>query len=528
MDTHINIPAPEEPLSEKEILDRLKTATEGEYERLRDKWAGHLGWRVGKLDAARKRLRNPTPINQKEVITNTDAGNGTRFVNRNSNDVRCCCKNSKISWFHWNGQRWEPDALGAVMELARQTARDISKQAVDDNEDGIITGEKFTEALEWSIQSMSDSRLDAMLSQAGQGTSIVVTGESFDVGEELLNLQNGTINLDTGQFYPARREDMLTQIANVNYDLVARCPRWERFVQEALQGDLETVCYLQRVTGYLLTGSQREQCFFLIMGAPGTGKSTYWRTLACVLGDYFIMVPSGLFVKKGRFHQADSEGATPALAKLVGKRVAAEVELGEGDKFASALLKRITGGDAMTARPLYQPHFTFQPQCKPVFLTNHQPGTSDFSGGLQDRLRLIKFDHVFRGKAEENKNLVDELRAEGSGILNWALAGLRDYQKNGSLGEPAVVKQNVQEYFEDENVVARWLKECTVPCKLNGKATFAQAFATFKHWAEKNEEECGTSRWFSTRMKQLGHETVPGTDNVKQYQFKLLFPEAAV
>jgi hypothetical protein len=82
----------------------------------------------------------------------------------------------------------------------------------------------------------------------------------------------------------------------------------------------------------------------------------------------------------------------------------------------------------------------------------------------------------------------------------------------------------VKEYFEDENIVARWLKECTEPCKVpTNRATFSQAFATFKHWAEKNEEECGTSKWFNTRMKQLGQVTVPGTGNVKQYKLKLLF-----
>jgi len=80
------------------------------------------------------------------------------------------------------------------------------------------------------------------------------------------------------------------------------------------------------------------------------------------------------------------------------------------------LIKQITGGDSMTVRQLYVAPFTDQPQYKPVFLTNHTPGATDFTGGLQSRLRIVKFNHVFRGTPQENKRLAEELRAEGSGF----------------------------------------------------------------------------------------------------------------
>jgi len=101
------------------------------------------------------------------------------------------------------------------------------------------------------------------------------------------------------------------------------------------------------------------------------------------------------------------------------------------------------------------------------------------------------------------------------------------------LDEPGIVKQNVQEYFEEENIVACWLKECMEPYKVPGGrvrvemegklATFSQSYASFKQWAERNNEEHGSAKWFLARMKQLGHMTVPDRANVKYYQFKMKF-----
>jgi putative DNA primase/helicase len=538
-------PKPEERqrASVAQITEAAKQMTELStlrYGEIRESAAMSLGLHVGELDGEvnRQRQRLESEASYQDRITCTDAGNADRFVERNSNVLRFCRQRSKAGWFWWNGNYWQPDALGKAVELARLTAVEIAAKATQDYKRQIINDDKYKSELAWSMTSLSDKLLTAMLRQAGAGTELCVTGDAFDSNISLLNVRNGTINLDSGSFHAARREDMITQIAGVRYDPGARCPKWEDFISVSLQGHTELIEYVRRASGYFLTGSEREQCFFLIQGAPGTGKSTFWRLMMYLLGDYFVMVPSGLFVKKGVFNQADGDAATPGLVKLVGKRVAAEVELGESDKFASTLLKRITGGEALTCRPLYAEHFTFQPQCKPVFLTNHQPGTSDFSGGLQDRLRIIKFDHIVRGTPQENKNLVDELREEGPGILNWCLAGLAEYKKFNGLREPVVVKTNVEKYFEEENVVARFLKERATPNKVSGTtipagfesgyATFSQMYKTFKDWCESNEETYGSSKWFQIRMKQLGHETTPDRVNTKYYQFKLNFPRTGL
>jgi putative DNA primase/helicase len=247
-------------------------------------------------------------------------------------------------------------------------------------------------------------------------------------------------------------------------------------------------------------------------------------TVRGIFGDYFMLAPSGLFLKKNRFGKSSGNDASPGLHMMVGKRVVATVEMDEGDKFDAGLLKQITGGEAMTARPLYAPFFTFQPQCVPIFLTNFIPGTEDFSGAMQQRLRIVKFEHVFRHTKDEIKGLTEKLVDEYPGILNWALVGLKEYKAAGSLREPAAIITAVEEYMSEENLVARWLKTCTTPEKT--LTPCKASYASFKQFAGDNGEFVMSNQRFGRRLKQLGYESkqfkIEGK-NVKCYRgFELI------
>ena len=62
---------------------------------------------------------------------------------------------------------------------------------------------------------------------------------AFDKDIYLLNCQNGTLHLKTGEFYDHRAEDYITKIAGAHYDPSAKCPRWEKFIDEVMSGDKE-------------------------------------------------------------------------------------------------------------------------------------------------------------------------------------------------------------------------------------------------------------------------------------------------
>jgi len=88
----------------------------------------------------------------------TDAGNGERFAARSRNHATF--DTSRKGWRVWDGTRYRLDETGAVFQLAKETARSIRQEAVDQPTD------KAKKTCDWAFASESNNRLNAMLSAA--------------------------------------------------------------------------------------------------------------------------------------------------------------------------------------------------------------------------------------------------------------------------------------------------------------------------------------------------------------------------
>jgi putative DNA primase/helicase len=165
-----------------------------------------------------------------------------------------------------------------------------------------------------------------------------------------------------------------------------------------------------------------------------------------------------------------------------------------GMRLDEGLLKSMTGADTMTARELYQAEFDFVPTHKIWLRTNSAPLFDGGDSGMQRRVRLVPFDHVVPVK---DPKLPEKLRGEAAGILNWALAGLADYQRNG-LVEPAVVTESTKGYVEGLDHIRQFLD---AKCELG--AAFDQPsgelHATYAWW-------CGTEQLRPLGVKRFGAE----------------------
>src|SRR5206468_11054248 len=120
---------------------------------------------------------------------------------------------------------------------------------------------------------------------------IPVTPDELDRDPWLFNVRNGTLNLRTGNLRPHRREDLITKLAPVAYDLAAKCPRWDRFLNQIFAGDRALITFLKRAVGYSLTGTAHERVIFFLFGDGQNGKSTLVETVRGVSGDYGMTTP---------------------------------------------------------------------------------------------------------------------------------------------------------------------------------------------------------------------------------------------
>jgi putative DNA primase/helicase len=143
----------------------------------------------------------------------TDLGNSERFVRQHGPDLRYVYQ--WRAFMHWTGRLWERDRGDGVRERAKETARSIYAEAA------AVRDDVQRHALaRWAVTSESAHAQQNMVLMAQ--SAIALPAERFDTHPWLLNLENGTLDLSTGELRPHRRDDLLTKMCPTPYDLHGR------------------------------------------------------------------------------------------------------------------------------------------------------------------------------------------------------------------------------------------------------------------------------------------------------------------
>lgn len=373
----------------------------------------------------------------------TDLGNAKRLVSRHGKDLLYCHKWK--SWFVWNGRHWVKDESGEVIRKAKETVLQIYNEATlasDDDRPKLATH---------AMKSESEAKLRAMISLAESEADIVVTPNQFDSEPMSLNVQNGTINLLTGTLKEHCREDLITNISPVTFDLEATCHDWKQFLSKIFKGNEDLIEFIWKMLGYSLTGKTDEQCLFLLIGTGSNGKTTLLEILKYILSNYAKQADFSTFLI------GDPNKIRNDVARLAGARFISASEAESGQHLSEALLKQLTAGDTVTARFLHQEFFEFKPTFKIFLAANHKPVIRGTDHAIWRRIRLVPFT-VTIPDDEQDKNLFSKLKAEAPGILAWLVRGCLAWQKEG-LGIPEAVRAATEDYRSDMDSLADFLAD---------------------------------------------------------------------
>ena len=399
----------------------------------------------------------------------SDTAQAERFVKARGDDFRR--DHQRKQWFEFQGHRWQPDADGAATRAAIALARQFAKTA------SRIKDEKTRNRhLQFAAYCESARGISNVLKVAGNLPPIANPGGRWDPNQWLLGTPDGIVDLRTGLMREGQPEDMITKSTGVRYDPRARCPRWERFLEEIFPGEPELVAYVQRVLGYALTGITTEQVWWLLVGSGANGKSTLINVASGVLGDYAFTIPFTAVVM-ARYRSSIPDD----IAHLVGKRFVSASEAIEAAQLDDARIKALTGQDRLSARHLYGRFFEFEPVLKLFLSCNQPPSIGDDSFGFWRRLHVLPFNERFEGRNRDN-SLLDTLKAEGPGILRWMVEGCRKWQQEG-LSPPEIVLEAVEVLKEESDPLNEFLKErCEdVP---NGTCKAGVLYEAYHEWAQ--------------------------------------------
>ena len=420
----------------------------------------HTGWVSERFDTLHRQ-------GHLQDLRDDDQGNAQRFLHLHGDEVLYC--HAWKTWLRWDGSRWKDDPL-AVERLAMDVQTLILLEAASESEP------RRKELTRWAGRSGSAKAIRELLFCAR--SQVPITPEELDADPNLLNFQNGTLNLVTGEFRDAWYSDYITKQVPHFYEPGAKAPRFDQFKLEIMDGSSDMVSFLQRAFGSALLGRVRDHKLFIGVGPGGNGKGTLCRALQFALGpDYSMEAAPGLLLQKR--HVDHPTG----LADLRGMRLVTCQEVGRGKRLDEEVVKRLTGGDVIKARWMKKDFFQFEPSHSLWVFTNHLPEIQETGRALWRRVLLVPFPYTVPDE-KMDLDLDVTLKAEATGILAWLVKGCQDYVLQG-LCPPRSVTDATSAYERDVDSVGGFLVErCRV---LKGEAVRTKAgvlYSAYEQWCQ--------------------------------------------
>lgn len=405
-----------------------------------------------------------------------------RFSGEHADDLRFV--DAWGRWLVWDGFRWVNDSTRDVWDKTRRTCRAASSECADDARQRVAT--RIT----------SGQTVAAVEKLARCDRRQAATVEQWDSDPWLLNTPAGVVDLRTGIPRAARREDYCTKITRTAPR--GECPLWLAFLSRITGGQPELQRFIQRMCGYVLTSVTYEHALFFLYGTGANGKSVFLNVISGAMGDYAKAAPIEAFIA------SNSERHPTDIAGLQGARLVTSVETEDGRRWAESKLKALTGGDRIAARFMRQDFFEYVPQFKLVIAGNHKPGLRAVDEAMRRRFNLLPFT-VTIPASERDAELTEKLRAEWSGILQWAVDGCLAWQREG-LNAPALVLSATADYFTAEDALGQWVEENCVAGRKYWTAG-AALFANWREWSEQSGEHTGSQKRFSQALQARGYQS---------------------
>lgn len=344
-----------------------------------------------------------------------DSGNADRIVYRYRDDIRYDPERDVFYTWSDTKNRWVEASQAALRVMAEKTLLDLSQEAALHDNPG--------DFMKWAASQRALRTYDTAAKMLTARPDIWARTEDFEADGFVLNTPSGVLDLRTDKLHAedAARTHLCLNQTGVPYDPGASRKNWERFL-ELVQPKEEHRAYLARLAGLTLVGEALEQVYVLHLGDGGNGKGVFHTVLSRVLGSYARKTETRVFqVRQRSFSMAEWEHKRMVFADEISGAINLD------------LLKEVTGGDKLDVEKKGKQSREIHPRFMIHLRANYAPDLTNDDANAR-RLLLVKWRvkptarqwNTFR---EGTETVPDYLvRTCGSGVLNWALDGWRDYR----------------------------------------------------------------------------------------------------
>jgi P4 family phage/plasmid primase-like protien len=459
-------------------------------------------------------------LEEGDKVDFTDAGNVNLLARLTHGDLRYVHE-FKL-WLNWTGERWEQDPTHTVAYAsARRVGDHYAAQAwrlkkqIETADPSMVKGlQKQLAAVQAHEKACRSRRgMENMLALAVKDGRFVIMAERLDRDPYMLGVQNGVVDLRTGELRPDARDEFVTMRCNVAFHADAPAPRFRQLVDEVTGFPIEPehhadgsvvastvgrytprpdlAAYLQKALGYSISAVTREQKLFTTFGADGSnGKNQLLEAVLNTVGPYGVRARPSLLMTNRRSEQ-DVNAATPALKALEHKRLVVLSEPDANCIIDNGILKAITGDKEISGRAMYGAETNILVTFHLWMLANVKPPLDHMEPAVVGRIAMLPFDRSWNRPGTVQRNaaipdgdplLAETLQNEREGTLAWLVEGAAAYFREG-LAPCAEVRSITVDYLNDQDPVARWL-ELYDTCAPQGGTSASDLYQQFSEWWE--------------------------------------------
>jgi len=377
-------------------------------------------------------------------------------------------------WWQWNGRFYEIAPADRIMG----EVYDYLDGAVVQTDNGQQRFKPKPEHAEALIKCLKS----CVAIHDRDGPPRWLDGSGKPSAENLLVFHDCLVDVETGEVVELTPQLWAHGGVDFAFDPQARCPRWERFLEEIFPGDPESQMTIEEQLGYGMTNDTRFEKGALWVGVKRSGKSTLaWvqERLAGVGACVSLSFHDWMKTENSREH-------------LVGRKVGifADVRLkpaksygltgydpGGIDHQSAQLLLNIIGRDKVSLGRKFKKVWEGRLFLKPIITSNEVPNLQDAGGVLVSRFIMVDFKQSFYGR--EDITLRNQLERELPGIANRCLTAYRRLCARGRFIQPASGRRLVQKVEEKVSPYVAFMNECFVEDRESKGVLVGWFFDTF-------------------------------------------------
>ena len=338
--------------------------------------------------------------------------------------------------------------------------------------------------------------------------------KDFDSQEFLLNTPAATYDLRTGTSAEHSADDLITKVTAIspgdeNMDI------WLNAVNSFFCGDAELIEYVQQIVGLAAIGKVYMEALIISYGEGRNGKSTFWNTIARVLGSYSGSISADALTVGCK------RNVKPEMAELKGKRLVIAAELEEGMRLNTSVVKQLCSTDEVSAEKKYRDPFRYTPTHTLVLYTNHLPRVGANDEGTWRRLIVIPFNAKIEGKADI-KNYADYLAEKAGGaVLSWIIEGAKKViERDFNLSIPQCVSDAINHYRENNDWLSMFIEDC---CEVDPSYTqkSGELYQEYRAYCARTGEYTRSTTDFYTGLDTAGFEKRKSKTGIMVYGIRL-------